>query len=106
MTMPVRGLVGAVGAARVQQRPEINQHGALRHCALRDFMGFRPPAARPFVAARHEQRRAVLRREIVDRPHAVDHRLPSRMLETEHQIVGMDELLRLARADLDGLASD
>ncbi len=55
------------------------------------------------MAAGDEQRRAVLLREIVDRPHAVDHRLPSRMLEREHQIVGMDELLRLARADLDGL---
>ena len=64
-------------------------------------MGFRVP--RPFMAAGNEQGRAVLLGEIVDCPHAIYHRLPSRVLEREHQIVGMDELLRLARADLDGL---
>ena len=103
MTMPVLDFCVAVGAAAVLERSQPDQDGAALHDALDFFLGQRLPVERPFVAAGNDVGRAVLCCEIIDRPHGVDHGFAARMLETEHQVVAVDDLLRFARPDLDRL---
>ena len=76
----------------MKHRAGINQHRTGSHFSLRNLFGFDFRIIRPFRAARHNLRRAILSREIGNRPNRIELRFDMRQMGAPRPAVAMDRL--------------